>query len=78
MHQAHPTAPLPSFLQDRGAAGQTLPQVEILGGQGERAQAVLGYVVTKLNEQLFTELMQGFHAPRWYTGDFAGEGEEGD
>jgi hypothetical protein len=38
-HQEKPTAPLPAFLQDRVAAGQPLPEVEMAGGQQEEQPA---------------------------------------
>jgi hypothetical protein len=43
-HQEKPTAPLPAFLQDRVAAGQALPEVEMAGGghQGEQPAATGG------------------------------------
>jgi hypothetical protein len=53
---------VPAFLQDRAAAGQALPILEVEGLQEEQQQAALVYVVTQLNEQLFTELIGGFHA----------------
>jgi hypothetical protein len=87
-HEDKPTAPLPAFLHDRAAAGQALPELEVMeGGQeeqqggasgkrkasggaasaqeeeGEEAHEVLAYVTTQMNEQLFTELVQGFHSP---------------
>jgi hypothetical protein len=36
---------------------------EAEAGGGEEVQAVLTYVVTSLNEELLTELLEGFHAP---------------
>jgi hypothetical protein len=53
---------VPAFLQNRAAAGQALPILEVEGLQEEQQQAALVYVVTQLNEQLFTELIGGFHA----------------
>jgi hypothetical protein len=38
-HQEKPTAPLPAFLQDRVAAGQALPEVEMAGGHEEEEPA---------------------------------------
>jgi hypothetical protein len=38
-HQEKPTAPLPAFLQDRVAAGQALPEVEMAGGHQEEQPA---------------------------------------
>jgi hypothetical protein len=38
-HQEKPTAPLPAFLQDRVAAGQALPEVEMSGGHQEEQPA---------------------------------------
>jgi hypothetical protein len=37
-HQEKPTAPLPAFLQDRVAAGQALPEVEMAGGGQQEEQ----------------------------------------
>jgi hypothetical protein len=42
-HDEKPTAPLPAFLQDRVAAGQALPEVEMAGGhQVEQPAATSG------------------------------------
>jgi hypothetical protein len=65
-HDEKPTVPLPAFLQDRVAAGQALPEVEMAGGhqeeqpaatggegqahQEEEMNAVLAYVVTQLRD----------------------------
>jgi hypothetical protein len=49
--QAHPQA---------GASGNEEASME----EDEERNAVLAYVVVHLNAQLFTELIQGFHAPR--------------
>jgi hypothetical protein len=65
-HDEKPTAPLPAFLQDRVAAGQALPEVEMAGGHQEgqpaatpgegqahseeEMSAVLAYVVTQLRD----------------------------
>jgi hypothetical protein len=38
-HDEKPTAPLPAFLQDRVAAGQALPEVEMAGGHQEEQPA---------------------------------------
>jgi hypothetical protein len=51
---------VPAFLEDRAAAGQALPILEVEGVQEEQQQAALVYAVTQLNEQLFTELIGGF------------------
>lgn len=93
-HRDKPTAPVPAFLQKRAAAGQALPEVEILvvarqqGGEQEGAggtiqapseadavqdveeerYGVLAYVLKQLNEQLFTEVIEGLRAPVWYSG----------
>lgn len=32
----------------------------------EERHAMLAYVVKQMNEQLVTELMEGFYAPAWY------------
>jgi hypothetical protein len=48
-----------------GADGKRKASEEAGSTQEEEEQhAVVVGVVTQLNEQLFTELMQGFHAPR--------------
>jgi hypothetical protein len=65
-HDEKPTAPLPAFLQDRVAAGQALPEVELAGGyqeeqpaatsgerkahQEEEVNAVLAYAVMRLRD----------------------------
>ena len=45
-----------------GASGQGRASTEAAHADEER-HAVLQYVVTQLNEQLFTELVKGFHVP---------------
>jgi hypothetical protein len=66
---------VPAFLQNRVAAGQALPILEVAGVQEEQQQAALVYVVTQLNEQLFTELIGGFGGP--ISGNEADEGGVG-
>jgi hypothetical protein len=39
----------------------------------EERHAMLAYVVRQMNEQLFTELMHGLHAPEGYKDPLAGE-----
>lgn len=79
-HRDTPAAPVPEYLQKRVAAGHALPRMETApqppfsevgtSGQGgasredEKLHAVLHHVVLQLNEQLFVELMEGFHAPK--------------
>jgi hypothetical protein len=64
-HQEKPTAPLPALLQDRVAAGQALPEVEMAGGhEEEELNAVLAYVATLRDAPLFREFMQYLHGPR--------------
>jgi hypothetical protein len=43
-----------------GASGNEEASME----EYEERHAMLAYVVVRLNAQLFTELIQGFHAPR--------------
>lgn len=75
-HQQAPTYPVPAYLKARVKAGLALPRVEVVEretdgtgsereGEGEGQQerhAVLKFVVGQLSEELFTELIQGFHA----------------
>jgi hypothetical protein len=74
--QLAPTHPVPVYLKARVEAGLALPRAEVVGeeqegtgtgGEGEGQQerhAMLALVVGQLSEELFTELMGGFHAPR--------------
>jgi hypothetical protein len=71
---------MPGYLKARVEARLGLPQVEVLAGQqnGEGWEATevhaaemqadllatLVLVVEGLSEELFTELLQGFHPPR--------------
>jgi hypothetical protein len=40
--------------------------------QEDERHATLSFVTTMMNEQLFTELMQGFHLPRYESGVVGG------
>lgn len=72
-HQA-PTHPVPAFLGPRVNAGHALPRVEVVERDGattktaaqeqKERHAMLGLVVKGMSEELFTELMQAFPAPR--------------
>lgn len=70
------TPPVPAYLAARVADGCALPMVEVTqeaegkskrkrtedgAGQQEEGEAVRGFVLNGLNEQLFRELMEGFH-----------------
>jgi hypothetical protein len=49
--------------QQAGASGKDKTASEAGSTEDEEeTHAVLAYVVRQLNEQLFTELLQGFHA----------------
>lgn len=79
-----PKAPLPFYLAGRVSGGLALPQVHVApavvtgkrraGGEqeeedGER-RAVLAYVLTDMNEQLYSELMASMQlGPSWSTTD---------
>jgi hypothetical protein len=98
-HQHTPAAPVPAFLKARVAAGEALPQVDVVPSEQEEQSAtagttqasseahvhqqaelqaerhaVLSYVTTTMNEQLFTELMQCFSVPRSVVNAEVGDG----
>jgi hypothetical protein len=78
MHQDAGVASLPAYLKARGVTGLAVPRVEVVAPQQrwhsvgskaseedeEERRAVLTHVLENLNDQLFIELMDGFHKAR--------------
>jgi hypothetical protein len=78
MHQDAGVASLPAYLKARGVTGLAVPRVEVVAPQQcwhsvgskaseedeEERRAVLTHVLKNLNDQLFIELMDGFHRAR--------------
>jgi hypothetical protein len=64
--------------QHGGASSQTNASEEADSTRAEETEshASAVYVVTQLNEQLFTELMQGFNVPRVDSGAMSDDGSE--
>jgi hypothetical protein len=78
-HQEATGASVPAYLETRGAVGLAVPVVEVFTPQPRwyslnrkaRAEAaeeelheMVVHVLGNLHEQLFIELMHGFHGPR--------------